>query len=64
MKKINFLIIFFISHKSCVKIFLKLIVNNCFKGTCQHNPCYISESKIDSNNGFFFWQMMNLTILG
>ena len=30
-KVINILIVFFISHKSCVKTFLKLIVNHCPK---------------------------------
>ena len=33
-KKINVLIVFFISHKSGVKTFLKWIVNHCPKGTC------------------------------
>ena len=33
-KKINILTAFFISHKNCVKIFLKWIVNQCPKGTC------------------------------
>ena len=32
-KKINVLTTFFISYKSGVKIFLKLIVNQCSKGT-------------------------------
>ena len=31
-KVINILIVFFIFHKSGVKIFLKLIVNYCLKG--------------------------------
>jgi len=33
-KKINILIVFFISHKSDVKNFLKWIINHYFKGTC------------------------------
>ena len=28
----------FIFHKSAVKTFLKQIVNQCPKGTCQHDP--------------------------
>ena len=32
-KAINVLTAFFISHKNNIKIFLKLIVNHCFKGT-------------------------------
>ena len=32
-KLINILIVFFISYKSGIKIFLKLIINECFKGT-------------------------------
>ena len=32
-KTINILIVFFISHKSSVKTFLKWIVNHCSKGT-------------------------------
>ena len=44
-KTINILITFFISHKSGIKIFLKWIVNQYSKGTCQHNPYfYISLS--------------------
>ena len=31
-KKINVLTVYFISHKSGVKNFLKWIVNQCFKG--------------------------------
>ena len=37
-KKINIMTIFFISHKSGVKTFLKLIVNYCTKRTYQHKP--------------------------
>ena len=37
-KFINVLTIFFIFHKSDVKTFLKQIVNQCPKGTCQHFP--------------------------
>ena len=33
-KTFNVLTIFFISHKSCVKTFLKWIVNQYPKGTC------------------------------
>ena len=33
-KKINILIVFFISHKSDVKNFLKWIINHCLKDTC------------------------------
>ena len=33
-KKINVLTIFFISHKSDVKTFLKWIINQCPMGTC------------------------------
>ena len=33
-KTINILTVFFISHKNCVKTFLKYIVNQCFKDTC------------------------------
>ena len=33
-KIINILIVFFISHKSGVKIFLKWIINQCPKSTC------------------------------
>ena len=36
-KTINVLTIFFISHKSNVKTFLKLIVNKCHKGTRKHD---------------------------
>ena len=32
-KKINVLIVFFISHRSYVKTFLKWILNQCPKGT-------------------------------
>ena len=37
-KTINILTVFFISHKSGVKTFLKWIVNHYSKGTCQHDP--------------------------
>ena len=37
-KSINFLTAFFISHKSNVKTFLKWIINQCPKGTRQHDP--------------------------
>ena len=37
-KTINVLTTFFISNKSGVKTFLKLIVNQCLKGTRQHDP--------------------------
>ena len=37
-KFINVLTIFFIFHKSDVKTFLKQIVNQFPKGTCQHFP--------------------------
>ena len=39
-KTINFITVFFISHKSGVKTFLKQIVNNCPKGIHQHDPIY------------------------
>ena len=32
-KTINILTVFFISHKSGIKTFLKLIINHCFKDT-------------------------------
>ena len=32
-KTINILTVFFISHKSDIKTFLKLIINHCFKDT-------------------------------
>ena len=32
-KKINILIVFSISHKNCIKTFIKWIVNHCFKST-------------------------------
>ena len=37
-KLINILTAFFISHKCGIKIFLKWIINECSKGTCQHDP--------------------------
>ena len=40
-KTINILTAFFISHKSCVKTFLKWIVNQCPKGTHLHDPLYM-----------------------
>ena len=40
-KTINVLTVFFISHKSDVKIFLKWILNQCPKGTHLHDPIYI-----------------------
>ena len=52
-KPINILTTFFIYHKSDVKTFLKQIINHYPKDTRQHESCYISESKIDLNNGFF-----------
>ena len=42
-KTINILTVFFISHKNCVKTFLKQIVNQCFKDTCQHDSEIISH---------------------
>ena len=49
-KTINILTVFFISHKSDIKTFLKLIINHCFKEMTKikkldetHDP------KLDSN---------------
>ena len=33
-KVINILTVFFISHKSCIKTFLKWIINQCPKSAC------------------------------
>ena len=40
-KVINILIAFFISNKSDIKTFLKWIINECPKGTRQHDPINI-----------------------
>ena len=39
-KIINILTVFFISHKSNVKTFLKLIINQCLLGTHSHDSLF------------------------
>ena len=42
-KVINTLTAFFISHKSGIKTFLKQIINECPKGTRQHDPRFFQR---------------------
>ena len=43
--QLTFLIIFYIFHKSCIKFFLKLYINNCSKDIRKYNRFYNGEKK-------------------